>query len=260
MCPAAGYRYIKGVVGKEDGAVSGVRRAENMDEREWRAALDSLPAEARARAELLLTAYGRLFERHRRVQRRHRALAAALDRVPLALMLIDGDEIAWANETADELLARGGPLSRRGPRLSASHDALQSALDAARSGTSRRVALRLEGDDECWQLLCLASPTEGPVLVAFCVGDGPSLEPRSDELQTLFGLTSREARVATLLLAGRTGREIAQDLDVGFETARSHVKHVLRKMGCPRQAAAVLALATSPATIGPEAKKTASGE
>ncbi len=228
-----------------------------MDEREWRAALGSLPAEARARAETLLTAYGRLFERHQRVQCCRQALASALDRMPLALMLVDGDAITWANQTANALLSRGGPLSRSGSRLSVENTRLQSVLEATGRGTSRRTALSLEMKGDVWQILCLATEVGGPVLLAFSLGNGPTLEPRSEELRILFGLTEREARVAVLLLDGRTGREIARELDVGFETARSHVKHVLRKMGCPRQAAAVLALATSPATIGPEPHQSA---
>ncbi len=260
MCPYAQGRYTEGVVGRDNGAVSGIRRSESMDEQQWRAALATLPPEARAKAEALLSAYGRLFERHRRVLRRSSALAAALDRIPLALMLVDGDRIVWANATAEELLVQDSPFRRKGSRLTTRSAPLEEALRAVRSGASPRAAVAVEVEGTLWQLLCLASELGGPALIAFAAGDGPALEPKAEELQILFGLTAREAKVATLLLSGHTGREIAQAMDVGFETARSHVKHVLRKMCCPRQAAAVLALATSPATIGPTPRRVASGE
>ena len=172
-----------------------------------------------------------------------------MDRLPLGLVLVDGDEVVWANETARRLLTDGAPMRIEDDKLIAPAGEL-SILDAVRNVDQAREAIRV---DE-WQVMALGLELEhGPVLLAISFGDGPVLAPDPKIYQALFGLTAREARVATLLLEGRSGREIAEVLEVGFETARSHVKHVLRKMSCPRQAAAVLALSASPATIGPSA-------
>ena len=170
-----------------------------------------------------------------------------MDRLPLGLLLVHEHEVIWANETASRLLVDGAPLRIDDGKLTTNGVEL-SSLESVRHVDRGREAIRV---DE-WQVMVLGLELEhAPVLIAITFGDGPLLAPDPATYQALFGLTAREARVATLLLEGRSGREIAEVLEVGFETARSHVKHVLRKMSCPRQAAAVLALSSSPATVGP---------
>ncbi len=242
---------------KTGGPASGVRRSENLAEAEWRAALGAISDPAkRKRAEELLRAYGKLRERHDRVDQRQLAARAAMDRLPLGLVLVDGADVVWANETAARLLVEDAPLRIEDGKLIANGSEF-SAIDAVRHVDRGREAIRV---DE-WQLMALGLELENtPVLLAISFGDGPVLAPDPETYQALFGLTAREARVATLLLEGRSGREIAEVLEVGFETARSHVKHVLRKMACPRQAAAVLALSSSPATVGPTKLPKAAGE
>jgi DNA-binding NarL/FixJ family response regulator len=54
-------------------------------------------------------------------------------------------------------------------------------------------------------------------------------------------LTAREWEVLDLLCAERTTAQIAGELDMSVETVRSHVKHILRKLGVHSRAEAVLA-------------------
>jgi NarL family two-component system response regulator LiaR len=54
-------------------------------------------------------------------------------------------------------------------------------------------------------------------------------------------LTAREWEVLDLLCAERTTAQIAGDLGMSVETVRSHVKHILRKLGVHSRAEAVLA-------------------
>ena len=44
-------------------------------------------------------------------------------------------------------------------------------------------------------------------------------------------LTPREAEVLELLQRGRSNAEIANELSLGLETVRTHVRHILRKLG-----------------------------
>lgn len=44
-------------------------------------------------------------------------------------------------------------------------------------------------------------------------------------------LTQREGEVLRLLAAGLTNREIAQQLQISYETVKEHVQHILRKIG-----------------------------
>ncbi len=56
-------------------------------------------------------------------------------------------------------------------------------------------------------------------------------------------LTQRESDVLRQLALGLTNKEIAQALDISYETVKEHVQHVLRKVGvCDRTQAAVWAV------------------
>jgi DNA-binding CsgD family transcriptional regulator len=58
----------------------------------------------------------------------------------------------------------------------------------------------------------------------------------------LFDLTPAEARVARSLAAGKTVENIASDASVSLNTVRTHVRGVLEKTGCNRQAEVVALL------------------
>ena len=55
-------------------------------------------------------------------------------------------------------------------------------------------------------------------------------------LEKLYDLTETEARVAAFLVTGRTMAEVATELGITLETARTHTKRILDKTGCHRQA------------------------
>ena len=69
--------------------------------------------------------------------------------------------------------------------------------------------------------------------------------PSETELRSLFALTPAEARVACHLV-GETVDEIAEALDVGVATVRSHVQHLLAKTGTRRQSELVRLLVSGP--------------
>lgn len=52
-----------------------------------------------------------------------------------------------------------------------------------------------------------------------------------NELRRRFALTDREGRVATLIEAGATTREIAHTLGISVHTARRHAEALMRKLG-----------------------------
>jgi DNA-binding NarL/FixJ family response regulator len=56
-------------------------------------------------------------------------------------------------------------------------------------------------------------------------------------------LTQREVQVVKQLVAGMSNKDIGDDLDISYETAKEHVQHILRKIGVTdRTQAAVWAL------------------
>lgn len=66
--------------------------------------------------------------------------------------------------------------------------------------------------------------------------------PPIELVQSLFDLTPTEASVARDLVSGKTIEDIATDGGVSRNTVRSHVRQVLEKTGCNRQAEAIALL------------------
>lgn len=55
-------------------------------------------------------------------------------------------------------------------------------------------------------------------------------------LTRLFGLTPMECTIASLLSGGMDAQEAAKHCGIGYETARTHIRSILRKTGTERQA------------------------
>lgn len=55
----------------------------------------------------------------------------------------------------------------------------------------------------------------------------------------LSGLTSREIEVLSLIAEGKSNREIARQLVVSEATVKTHINHLLSKIGVRDRAAAV---------------------
>jgi len=53
---------------------------------------------------------------------------------------------------------------------------------------------------------------------------------QQDKLMKQFGLTRREAQVATLLSQGRSNQAIARELSISEHTARHHTQRILAKL------------------------------
>ena len=114
-----------------------------------------------------------------------------------------------------------------------------------RSDTSHYV------EAEC-ATLCVQGSTSEPTvihLLRLWPGRDPDLAPRDrrgDGRALQRGapsLTPREAEVLGLLAAGRGTQEMAEDLNVSPATVRSHVEHLLRKLGAHSRLEAVVVAA-----------------
>lgn len=73
--------------------------------------------------------------------------------------------------------------------------------------------------------------------IALATGKKRTRLPQTD-VRAVGALTAREQDVLRLLVEGRSNPEIAHELFVGVGTAKTHVAHILAKLGVPTRAAA----------------------
>ena len=80
-----------------------------------------------------------------------------------------------------------------------------------------------------------------PAVTASVIGQFAALPtPRDDLNSQVDDLTAREREVLTLMAKGHSNAEIAGELVVGEGTVKTHVRHVLRKLGLRDRIQAVI--------------------
>ena len=85
------------------------------------------------------------------------------------------------------------------------------------------------------------NPT-APSALVFVMDPELSVEAAETELRQLYGLTQTEARMANLLMEGRTLDSCCQQLAIRRSTGRTHVQHLFEKVGVQRQSELVSVL------------------
>jgi DNA-binding NarL/FixJ family response regulator len=115
---------------------------------------------------------------------------------------------------------------------------LAAPYDAARARALLGGACRARDDEDGAQMELAAAAT------AFSrLGAAPDVSwVRSLQAGTsseASGLSAREREVLGLVAAGRSNRQIAEQLVISEKTVASHVSHILTKLGVPSRSAAV---------------------
>ncbi len=82
--------------------------------------------------------------------------------------------------------------------------------------------------------LGLVSPTKHVLMLAKDLESDQIIDPTV--IRKVFGVTTAEARLASLLASGRSVREAAEALDISEGTARFVLKRIFSKLGVSRQA------------------------
>lgn len=190
-------------------------------------------------------------------------LAATLDRLPLAVLLLDGDGgVVRVNAAAESLLrARDGLWVRDGRVVAASRretERLRRLIAAATATGDGRGAdpggtLALSRPAHGAPLSALVSPLPAGAMrdhglaaaaVLLVREPGCVAAPSAAHLRELYGLTATEARVAAALLEATSAREAAVRLGLGVATLRTHLHRIFAKTGTTGQAELVRLLTT----------------
>lgn len=175
---------------------------------------------------------------------------AVLARFPGGVILLDGHgRVIAMNPAAEHLLAGGDGLTVRHGRLGA-----WSAADAASLAALIRAAAAANGTDGAMAVTRRSG--ERPLLVRIDpLPSGAGLDPSGRAAAIVlvtdpedravppaallcrwFGVTSAEARVALRIAQGKDVPEVARELGIEPETARTQLKRVFVKTRTHRQA------------------------
>ena len=146
--------------------------------------------------------------------------AASLTRLAVS------DASAWA-----EAVARWSELGDRwttAVALVREAEAAATAGAADRAATSLRRAHAIASELGAVPLLAEIDAVSSRTRVSI---DAPSRITLDETSAERLGLTPREAEVLSLVAAGRTNRQIGDELYVSDKTASVHVSNILRKLG-----------------------------
>ena len=180
-------------------------------------------------------------------------LESALDHLETALVIFDSSaKPIFANRAACELSGRKG-----GIQITPTHVRAEDSLENARLQAiiARAIAAGTRGGEEYGGAMLVSRADRRPLQIlagpfnkchnpraprgavaALFISD-PDRAPgfRAEVLRELYGMTRAEARLATLLLTGKSLPELAESLGVAHETVRAQMKSVLHKTGTARQ-------------------------
>jgi DNA-binding CsgD family transcriptional regulator len=187
-----------------------------------------------------------------------------MDAMSVAALLVDErGRVHQMNRRVESYLVRGSGLclsrghlkatdSRDTPQLS---KLLRGAASRNRDGALPGGAMRVaRPNDGPLYVSVVPSPSEnvldgsGRYAVVFLYDQNAPQGNRSLMMRQLYQLTPVEVRMADLLCSGLTIRDAADVLRLTLETARFHVKQILRKTGVRRQAELIRLMLCLPVT------------
>ena len=216
---------------------------------------DRLPAGDPATARLIAPHVAKAVELNRmtnELRRRYRAVLSVLDRIDVAICLLNpSGDVILRNAAADRLFQKDdGIRLGRNDRLvchsdddtvQLDHHARALSRTAAGDETTASAAIEIARPDGSIPYLGMISPLRdadmelerGLTGAILTIIDPDALaNVRVDLVAQAYRLTAAEARVATLMTGGLQNPEIALRLEVGVETVKSQVAAVLEKCRC----------------------------
>jgi DNA-binding CsgD family transcriptional regulator len=227
---------------------------------------DDFNEDDRARLRLILPHLSRSLGVLQRLQTAELAVAtsmAALDRLPSGVLLLDSfGLVAFANIAAKNMLNNndGLRLSKLTNttglgKLVADNIATSKAIDHAISATLNRVAYDIPHFSRCIKVprtsgtasynlqfsslgdhIEFGESTGAYSTIIFMIDSTHELSVDPSALQSAYGLTPAEAKVAVLLLESSSAQEVAEKLGTSLNTVRSQIKQIYTKLGVDSRA------------------------
>lgn len=221
--------------------------------------------------EILLPHIQRAVQLQRRIfrlEQNQTATMEAMNRWNMGVVVLDNaGQPILLNTSAEKILkerdgmaaARDGLRSMRSDQTAVLRRMIQGAIQTSAGNLAAPGGTLVIGRPSCRRpLQVLVTPVStrtgalmhtGASAVLF-VTDPEAAEPPSEgALCRLYCLTPAEARVASLLVEGKTLTEIAEQLHVSRETPRIHLKHIFDKTSTHRQGELIKVLLRSPAFL-----------
>jgi DNA-binding CsgD family transcriptional regulator len=168
----------------------------------------------------------------------------------LPQVVLDGDARVLSSPTDlaallydDDLVVRNGQLRIRDARANASLQAAcrwAAGLDSSYMSYQGAVPIVMEAGEglatKVWWIIAKGG------LVLFSPGDAGVIEGRLDMAATIYGLSPAQTKVAALVADGQSLIEIAAELKITPNTARTHLNRIFEKTGVRNQTALVRVL------------------
>jgi DNA-binding CsgD family transcriptional regulator len=192
------------------------------------------------------------------------ASTSVLDALDIAIaFMTSGAELIHCSEAAEAIISSGDGLTIINGKLRATEPRLDARLREAFRATScagraidspATVTIDRQSAKRPYQLLLsplrhgLASfnGMRQPEVVVLIL-DPDNVRPAAlDVLQRAFGLTRREAALASVLSTGKPIDEAADEIGMAYETARSHLRRIFDKTQTSRQTELITVLARLP--------------
>lgn len=150
-----------------------------------------------------------------------------------AVVFIGPDEphVVWMNSEAERLLRVEG-IGVSGGRLQFPNREIQREFDAFVAAAGPEVGtfvVDAKGEGVPLVVRCRSLDEAGHRLLSiFHPENPPTTIP---EVGSLFGLTPAEGRVLQAITDGKRAEDLAADLSISIETARTHIRRIYNKLG-----------------------------
>lgn len=166
--------------------------------------------------------------------------ADALSDLGFGIILVNAaGGIISTNALAEQLLGSGTAIARVQDRLKIKGVDGQSLSRSITAAAGSVIVANARGEDPLHMLVrpwSTDAHEEGQNFIIYIDRPDAQLPLKVTALQRRFGLTLAEARMATLLAAGRTIEAAGDDMGITVASARTYCKRVLARTGAARQA------------------------